>query len=138
MAWTKAKTAIVAGAAVILAAGTVTPIVIHHYRANSSIFSSKTELTDADNANYQKLTGTTPAQVAQTFFDVCAKEDWLKPPSIGRRIAQATARFYERFHELFRRPGNRQFGQAVQRSIILAGIPAGNANEWGTRSKKRL
>jgi RNA polymerase sigma factor (sigma-70 family) len=87
MAWTKAKTAVVA-AAVILAAGTATPIVVHHYKARASLlssnadqamaslFSSKTELTDADNANYQRQTGTTPAQVAQTFFDICAQENW--------------------------------------------------------------
>jgi RNA polymerase sigma factor (sigma-70 family) len=78
MAWTKAKTAIVAGVVVILA-GTTTPIIVHvvHQRdAAASLFTSKTELTDADNANYQQQTGTTPAVVAQTFFDACAKEDW--------------------------------------------------------------
>jgi RNA polymerase sigma factor (sigma-70 family) len=81
MAWTKAKTAIVAGAAVVLAAGTTTPIVVHvvhQHQAAASIFSSKTELTDADNANYQQQTGTTPAQVAQAFFDACSKEDWTE------------------------------------------------------------
>jgi RNA polymerase sigma factor (sigma-70 family) len=79
MAWTKAKTAIVTAAVVVLAAGTTTPIVVHvvHQReAAASLFTSKTELTDADNANYQQQTGTTPAQVAQAFFDACAKEDW--------------------------------------------------------------
>jgi RNA polymerase sigma factor (sigma-70 family) len=88
MAWTKAKTAVVAAAAVILAAGTTTPIVVHHYKARASLlaanadqamaslFSSKTELSDADNTNYQQQTGTTPAQVAQTFFDMCAQENW--------------------------------------------------------------
>jgi RNA polymerase sigma factor (sigma-70 family) len=88
MAWTKAKTAIVVGVGVILTAGTATPIFIHHYKAQSSLraanaeqvmgslFTSKTELTDADNAGYQKLTGTTPAEMAQNFFDACAKEDW--------------------------------------------------------------
>ena len=78
MAWTKAKTAIVAGVVVILA-GTTTPVIVHvvHQRsAAASLFTSKTELTDADNANYQQQTGTTPAQMAQTFFDACAKEDW--------------------------------------------------------------
>ena len=33
-------------------------------------------MTDADNANYQQQTGTTPAVVAQTFFDACSREDW--------------------------------------------------------------
>jgi RNA polymerase sigma factor (sigma-70 family) len=78
MAWTKAKTAIVAGVVVILA-GTTTPIivhVVHQHNAAASLFTSKTELTDADNANYQQQTGTTPAEVARTFFDACAKEDW--------------------------------------------------------------
>ena len=76
---TKAKTAVVAAAAVILAAGTTAPIVVyvvHQREAAASLFTSKTELTDADNANYQQQTGTTPAQVAQAFFDACAKENW--------------------------------------------------------------
>ena len=79
MAWTKAKTAIVAGAVAVLAVGTATPIAVHvvHQRdAAASLFTSKTELTDADNAKYQQQTGTMPAEVAQTFFDACAKEDW--------------------------------------------------------------
>jgi RNA polymerase sigma factor (sigma-70 family) len=79
MAWTKAKTAIVAAAVVVLAAGTATPIavhVVHQKQAVNSLFTSKTELTDADNATYRQQTGTTPAEVAQTFFDACAKEDW--------------------------------------------------------------
>ena len=78
MAWTKAKTAVVT-AAVILAAGTTTPIVVHvvHQRnAEASLFTSKTELTDADNANYQQQTGTTPAQVAQGFFGALAQDNW--------------------------------------------------------------
>jgi RNA polymerase sigma factor (sigma-70 family) len=89
MAWTKAKTAVVA-AAVILAAGTTTPVIVHHYRAKAlllasnadqamaALFSSKTELSDADNANYQQQAGTTPAQVAQAFFDMCAQENWVE------------------------------------------------------------
>jgi RNA polymerase sigma factor (sigma-70 family) len=89
MAWTKAKTAVVA-AAVILAAGTTTPVIVHHYRAKAlllasnadqamaALFSSKTELSDADNANYQQQAGTTPAQVAQAFFDMCARENWVE------------------------------------------------------------
>ena len=81
MAWTKAKTAIVAGAVVLLAAGTATPIIVHgvhQHRAQADIFSSKTELTDADNAGFQKQTGTTPAQVAQGFFDLCAQDNWAE------------------------------------------------------------
>jgi RNA polymerase sigma factor (sigma-70 family) len=78
MAWTKAKTAIVVGAAVVLAAGTTTPIIVHHYQANDSIFSSTKELSDSDNANYETLTGTTPEQVAKTFFEACSQEDWTE------------------------------------------------------------
>ena len=83
MAWTKMKTTIVAGAAVILAAGTTAPVIVHHYRAKAdqamaSLFSSKTELSDADNANYQQQTGTTPAEVAQTFFGALARGDWAE------------------------------------------------------------
>jgi RNA polymerase sigma factor (sigma-70 family) len=76
MAWTKAKAAVVTAAVVILAAGTTTPIIIHHYRANDSLFASTRELTDSDNARFVRLTGTTPAEVAQTFFEACSQEDW--------------------------------------------------------------
>jgi hypothetical protein len=76
MAWTKAKTAIVAGAAVILAAGTVTPIVIHHLQAKDSVFSWTKELTDSDNAKFVALTGTTPEQAARTLFEAYGSEDW--------------------------------------------------------------
>ena len=84
MAWTKAKTAVVGSVAAILAVSTATPIVVHHYKskainaeqAAASLFTSKTELSDADNASYQQLTGTTPAEMAQTFFDACSRQDW--------------------------------------------------------------
>jgi RNA polymerase sigma factor (sigma-70 family) len=75
MAWTKAKTAVVA-AVVILVAGTTTPIIIHHYRANDSIFSSTTELTDSDNARFVRLTGSTPEEAAKTFLGACSSNDW--------------------------------------------------------------
>jgi RNA polymerase sigma factor (sigma-70 family) len=79
MACTKIKTAVVVGAAVILAAGTpITVHVVRHQRAEASLYSSKTELTDEDNANYQEQTGTTPAQVAQAIFDLCAQEKWAE------------------------------------------------------------
>ncbi len=78
MAWTKAKTAIVVGTAVILAAGTTAPIVIHHYRANDSIFSWTKELTDGDNARFVALTGTTPAQAARTFLEATSSGDWAE------------------------------------------------------------
>jgi hypothetical protein len=78
MAWTKAKTAIVVGAAVVLAAGTTTPIIIHHFRANDSTFSWKKELTDSDNAKFVALTGTTPAQAARTFLEASSSGDWAE------------------------------------------------------------
>jgi RNA polymerase sigma factor (sigma-70 family) len=81
MAWTKAKTAIVAAAVVVLAAGTATPIavhVVHQKQSAASLFTSKTELTDADNATYRQQTGTTPAEVAQGFFAALTREDWAE------------------------------------------------------------
>ena len=85
MAWTKMKTAIVVGAAVILAAGIpITVHVVRHQRAEASLYSSKTELTDEDNANYQEQTGTTPAQVAQAIFDLCAQEKWAEADKYWR------------------------------------------------------
>jgi hypothetical protein len=76
MAWTKAKTAIVVGVAAILAVGT-TSIVIHHYR-NASIFSRTQELSSDEDAQYARLTGTTPEQAAKTFFEACSQEGWTE------------------------------------------------------------
>ena len=78
MAWTKVKSAMVVGAAVVLAAGTAMPIIVHHHRANASVFTSTTELTDSDNANYEKLTGAMPEQVARAFLEAFSKEDWTE------------------------------------------------------------
>jgi RNA polymerase sigma factor (sigma-70 family) len=115
MAWTKAKTAVVA-AAVILAAGTTTPVIVHHYRAKASLlasnadqamaalFSSKTELSDADNANYQQQAGTTPAQVAQAFFDMCAQENWVEADKYWQtdpRNKNAIASFPDSFKQRY-------------------------------------
>src|ERR1017187_4061138 len=58
MSWTKAKTAVVAAAAVILAAGTTAPIVVyvvHQREAAASLFTSKTELTDADRSEERRV-----------------------------------------------------------------------------------
>jgi hypothetical protein len=81
MAWTKAKTAMAAGVAVILAVGTATPIivhVVHQHEATPSFLLSTTKLTDTDNAKYQSLTGTTPAQVAQEILGTFARKDWTE------------------------------------------------------------
>ena len=76
MAWTKAKTAIVVGVAAILAVGTPT-IVIHQY-LNHWIFTSTKELSSDVDAQYARWTGTTPEQVAKTFFEACSQEDWTE------------------------------------------------------------
>jgi hypothetical protein len=76
MAWTKAKTAVVSGVVVLIAAGTITPIIIHHHRANASIFSQTKELSDSDNAKFVSLTGVTPEQGARTFLEACEQENW--------------------------------------------------------------
>ena len=77
MKWTKAKTAIVAGAAVILATATVVSVLLHH-RNHSLIFSSTRELTGNDNARFVRLTGTTPAVAAKTFLEACSANDWTE------------------------------------------------------------
>jgi len=96
MAWTKAKTAIVVGVAMVLAAGTATPLIIHHHqRTNpsqdspSSIFTSTQDVSAVDNAGYMKSTGETPAEVAKTLFEGYANEDWTavgkyQPPDPSR------------------------------------------------------
>jgi RNA polymerase sigma factor (sigma-70 family) len=76
MAWTKVKTAIISGVVVLLAAGTITPIIIHHHRANASIFSSTKELSSSENAKYASTTGMTPEQAARTLFEAYGSEDW--------------------------------------------------------------
>jgi RNA polymerase sigma factor (sigma-70 family) len=78
MAWTKAKTALVVGAVAVLVVGTATPIIVHHLQAKRSVFSWQRELSAAENATYVRLTGTTPAEAARTFFEACAKGDWTE------------------------------------------------------------
>ncbi len=141
MAWTKAKTAIIAGAAVILAAGTATPIVVHvvhQKQAEASLFSSKTELSDADNANYQQQTGTTPAEVARTFFDVCAKEDWAEaakywPPGLLKRRPD----FMNGFTNYFGGLEIVSLGKPFKGRIILASIPAGERKRMGAQGGRK-
>jgi RNA polymerase sigma factor (sigma-70 family) len=79
MAWTKVKTAVIAGVAVILCAGT--PVAVHivrQNRAGESIFTLKTDVSDDQNADYQKTTGTTPAEVTQTLLDAFSRGDWTE------------------------------------------------------------
>jgi RNA polymerase sigma factor (sigma-70 family) len=75
MAWTKAKTAIVAGTVAILTVGTTT-LVVNHYRNHSAIFSSTKELSAADNARFSLLTGNTPEEAAKIFLTACSQNDW--------------------------------------------------------------
>ena len=77
MAWTKVKTAIVVGGVMILAAGT-TPVFIHHYRTNASIFSSTKELSSSEDAKYANMTGMAPEQVAKSLLEAFGSEDWEK------------------------------------------------------------
>ncbi len=78
MAWTKIKTTIVATVAVVLAAGTTTAVILQSSRAeNLPSFASTTELSDDENAAYAKLTGMTPRQAAETFFDALQRKDAL-------------------------------------------------------------
>jgi len=77
MAWTRTKTAIATGAAVVLVVGTTAPFIVHHFRANTPYFlSSSKELSDADDTKYQKLAGMTPEQAARAIFEACESEDW--------------------------------------------------------------
>jgi RNA polymerase sigma factor (sigma-70 family) len=76
MAWTKLKSTIVAAAVVALAAGTSTTVIIQHSRAEKPpSFGSTRELSVAENAQYASLTGMTPAQAAETFFDALRRKD---------------------------------------------------------------
>ena len=100
MAWTKAKTAIVVGVAAILAVGT-TPIVIHHYR-NASIFSKTQELSSNEDAQYAKLTGTTPEQAAKTFFEACSQEDWTEAAKFWQPSTRYPGPLGDKFQSYFR------------------------------------
>ncbi len=80
MTWTKTK--VVGGAIVMLTVLAVAAVVIfiavRHHQGKSLIFSSTKELSSSDEARYEALTGTTPEQVAKTFFDACASNDWTE------------------------------------------------------------
>ena len=83
MAWTKAKTAICIGAAVILAAGTTSVVILR------SPFSRTQELSNDDIAQYATLTGTTPQAVARTILEAFGREDWTE----AAKYCQLTERF---------------------------------------------
>jgi RNA polymerase sigma factor (sigma-70 family) len=142
MAWTKAKTAVVA-VVVVLAAGTTTPIIIHHYKARASLlsanadqamaslFSSKTELSDSDNASYQKLTGTTPAQEARTFLEVCSQGDWTAADKFWQtdpRNKNSTASFPDSFKQRYGGLEIVSMGKPFKARISIAALLADQPN----------
>jgi RNA polymerase sigma factor (sigma-70 family) len=75
MAWTKARTLLVAGVAAVLTLGTTTIAVLHH-RAPADIFSRTQELSSDLEAQYAQSTGMRPEQVAEAFFQACSRRDW--------------------------------------------------------------
>jgi hypothetical protein len=77
MAWTKMKTAVVMVSAMVLAAGTATPIIVYHHEHQDplSYYASVTELTDEECAGYAKLSGMAPAKAAETLFDALQRRD---------------------------------------------------------------
>ena len=91
MAWTKAKTAIVVGAALILAAGTTSVVMLR------SPFAKTQELSDDQIAQYATLTGTTPGQVAKTIFDACGRSDWTE----FARFSTLKPQYAEHFKALY-------------------------------------
>jgi RNA polymerase sigma factor (sigma-70 family) len=84
MAWTKAKTAIVAGILAVLTTGTTTFIYRHNAAAiyDSLIFWKTKELNSDEEAQYARWSGTTPEEVAKTLFEACGQEDWAKVAEI--------------------------------------------------------
>lgn len=90
MKWTRTKTAIAVGAAVILAAGTTALVLLHH-RTHSLVFSSTRDLADKDNARFVNLTGATPEQAARTFLQDCSDNNWTEaakywPPGLLKKF----------------------------------------------------
>jgi len=80
MAWTKVKIAVIVGVAALSTVGT-TAVVFHHNPAavvDFFLFSRTQELTADQEAQYVKLTGTTPEAAAQAFFDACGRADWTE------------------------------------------------------------
>jgi RNA polymerase sigma factor (sigma-70 family) len=80
MAWTKAKIAIVAGVAVILAGGTTTITFLHNPApfVDLVMFSKMKEISSDVEAQYAKYAGSTPEQAAKVFFEACSREDWTE------------------------------------------------------------
>ena len=95
-------------------------------------------MSDADNANYQQRTGTTPAEVAQTFFDVCAKENWAEaakywPPGLLKRRPE----FMNSFTNYFGGLEIVSLGKPFKGRIILASIPAGERKRMGAQGARK-
>jgi hypothetical protein len=77
MAWTKAKTVIVAGIAAVVTLGTTT-IAVFHNREPADIYSRTQELSSDLEAQYEQTTGMRPEQVAKAFFEGCGRKDWAE------------------------------------------------------------
>jgi RNA polymerase sigma factor (sigma-70 family) len=92
MAWTKAKTAIVVGVAAILTVGTTTLTYRHNAPAilDPFIFSKTKELSSDVEAQYARWSGTTPEQVARTFFEACSQENWTEVAKIWNEPASSS------------------------------------------------
>ncbi|MGO8700967.1 MAG: RNA polymerase sigma factor [Limisphaerales bacterium] len=80
MAWTKAKTAVVVGVLAVLTVGTTRFVYRHDAAAiyDPFIFSRTRELSSDVEDQYARWSGTTPEEVAKTFFAACSQEDWTK------------------------------------------------------------
>jgi hypothetical protein len=79
-----------------------------------------------------------PAQVAQTFFDVCAKEDWAEaakywPPGLLKRRPD----FMNGFTNYFGGLEIVSLGKPFKGRIILAGIPAGERKRMGAQGARK-
>jgi RNA polymerase sigma factor (sigma-70 family) len=103
MAWTKIKTTVVVGAALLLCAGTPLAVhVIHQARSQNEIFTLKTDVTDAQNTEFQDTTGATPAVVAKAFLDACANSDWTELDQYGPKNPRNQNDYSSYFSETFK------------------------------------
>jgi RNA polymerase sigma factor (sigma-70 family) len=75
MAWTKMKTAIVGGVAVILAVGAATTVIVKHSLDPDRVFVYKRDLSASETASYVERTGMSPSEAAKTFFDGLQRKD---------------------------------------------------------------
>jgi hypothetical protein len=84
MAWTKAKTAMVAGLLAVITAGTSTFVYRHDAPAiyDPFIFGKTKELSSDEEAQYARWSGTSPEEVARKLFEACSQENWTEVANI--------------------------------------------------------